>query len=83
MVQTVKGGLKAKQTLYLRYGKDFYKRIGKKGGAKSNNGGFGSTKVGADGLTGAQRAIKAGKKGGTISRRNRQENEIGRTAVTQ
>lgn len=41
---------------------DFYKKIGKKGGAAEHSlpGGFGSAKVGADGLTGRQRAGKVG-----------------------
>lgn len=43
--------------------------IGAKGGKLSTTGGFASDKVGADGMTGRERAHVAGKKGGSISRR--------------
>lgn len=52
-----------------RHGKDFYKRIGAKGGHNGTTGGFASNKVGEDGLTGRQRAVLAGAIGGHISRR--------------
>ena len=65
------GGLKTRQTIKEKYGSDFYKRIGSAGGKNSSNGGFGSKKVGDDGLTGAQRAKVAGYKGGLISRRGK------------
>lgn len=38
--------------------------FGAKGGMRSSNGGFASRKRGSDGLTGKERARKAGKKGG-------------------
>lgn len=63
------GGQKAAITNKLRHGEDFYSRIGKKGGRNSTNGGFASDKLGADGLTGRERAVIAGTKGGRISRR--------------
>lgn len=70
MVGTRAGGLKAAKTNKERYGEDFYKTQGKKGGLVSTpNGGFGSDKVGNDGLTGKERAKIAGAKGGHTSRR--------------
>lgn len=69
MSGTVAGGRKAAATNKIRNGEDFYSRIGKKGGQRSRNGGFASKKVGADGLTGKERAAIAGAKGGRISRR--------------
>ena len=69
MANTKEGAKKARQTLIERLGseeavKEYYRRIGAMGGAKSRGGGFGSDKVGADGLTGQQRARLAGAKGG-------------------
>ena len=69
MSGTVKGGLKAAKTNLKRHGKDYYQRIGRKGGKKSTTGGFASMKVGRDGLTGIERAKLAGRKGGQISKR--------------
>ena len=40
MTGTVAGGLKAAEFIKKKHGKDFYKRIGAKGGATSNAGGF-------------------------------------------
>lgn len=64
---------KWRKTMIDRYGKEGFKEMlsesGRKGGKASNNGGFASDKVGADGLTGKQRARIAGYKGGRISRR--------------
>lgn len=48
---------------------DFFRKIGRVGGQRSVNGGFASTKVGKDGLTGPERARICGYKGGRISRR--------------
>lgn len=62
------GGLKAAKTIRQNFGENFWKEIGAKGGKKSRNGGFGSQKVGADGLTGKERAAIAGKKGGSTTR---------------
>lgn len=71
MSGTVQGGKKASKTNQAKYGYDFYKIIGAKGGRKGKTGGFASTKIGADGLTGKQRAMLAGAKGGKISRRRK------------
>ena len=62
------GGAKAAAT-NLKNDPDFYRRIGQLGGRVSSTGGFASDKVGADGLTGQDRARIAGAKGGRISRR--------------
>lgn len=69
MAGTKAGGLKAAATNKRKYGEGFYARIGKQGGVKSNTGGFATMKIGKDGLTGRERARKAGAKGGKISRR--------------
>ena len=37
MTQTAEGALKAKKTIYKKYGKDHYRKIGAIGGAKSGN----------------------------------------------
>lgn len=69
MAGTRAGGLKAAAKNRARYGEDFYGRIGRMGGTASGTGGFASEKVGADGLTGRERARVAGAKGGRISKR--------------
>lgn len=64
------GGLKARDKILERYGKDHYKNMGRKGGLKNNGHlGFGSLEIGKDGLTGQQRARIAGAIGGRISKR--------------
>lgn len=73
MTGTISGGKKAAETNKKLHGKDFYKRIGKKGGQNSTTGGFGSKKVGKDGLTGRQRASLAGAIGGFKSKRKKKE----------
>lgn len=65
MAGTVSGGKLAEQTNKERYGEDYYRGIGQLGGRKSRNGGFGSNVVGKDGLTGRERAIVVGSKGGS------------------
>lgn len=62
MAGTKAGGLKATATNIERHGKDFYKRIGRKGGKASNNGGFAAN---------PELAKIAGQKGGRISRRGK------------
>ena len=69
MPGTKSGGFKAAETVKQQYGDDFYRRIGRKGGQNSRNGGFASKKVGDDGLTGFERARIAGRKGSAISKR--------------
>lgn len=69
MSGTKAGGAKARETNLRKHGKDFYRKIGAKGGKNSTTGGFASNKVGADGLTGRQRAAIAGAIGGFKSRR--------------
>lgn len=66
---TTEGGRRAAATNKEKYGKDFYRRIAQKGGRNGHTGGFGSDKVGADGLTGKERAKIAGAKGGRKSTR--------------
>lgn len=60
MAGTVEGALKAAASNMKRYGSDYYRRIGKKGGLISRGGGFASNH---------ELAVSAGRKGGTISRR--------------
>ena len=63
-----------------KYGPDFYKRIGAKGGANGKGpgykGGFASNEVGEDGLTGRERAKLAGAVGGKRSRRGPAKDDI-------
>lgn len=60
MAGTKAGGQKAAATNLFRHGKDFYKRIGQKGGQNGHTGGFAANPT---------LAIIAGRKGGKISRR--------------
>jgi hypothetical protein len=69
MPGTIEGGRKAAATNLKKHGEDFYARIGAKGGRNGRTGGFASMKVGADGLTGPERARLAGSIGGLISKR--------------
>lgn len=71
MAGTKAGGMKARATNLAKYGDDFYARIGRRGGQNGNTGGFASDKIGADGLTGFERARIAGAKGGSLSRRGK------------
>lgn len=71
MPGTKTGGFKTAETVKKQYGDDFYRRIGRKGGQKSRNGGFASDVVGKDGLTGRERAKIVGAKGGRISKRTK------------
>lgn len=76
---TREGGLKAKKANIAKHGEGFYSKIGAKGGRMSCNGGFASTKVGEDGLTGIERAKIAGAKGGKKSTRAGIRNGFGKT----
>jgi len=60
MAGTVSGGLQAANTNKQRYGDDFYRKIGAKGGVKGRTGGFYADRF---------LASYAGRLGGTISRR--------------
>ena len=62
MAGTKAGGLKAAATNKSKYGKDFYFRIGKKGGEAGNTGGFAAN---------PELAKIVGRKGGLISRRGK------------
>lgn len=73
MSGTKEGGKKAAETNRKKQGKDFYKRIGREGGKNGHTGGFASDIVGKDGLTGYQRAIIAGRKGGKAGKRKKVE----------
>ncbi len=83
MPGTIKGGQQAANTNKKKYGKDFYARIGKIGGGKSDTGGFASHVTGEDGLTGRERARIAGAKGGRISRRRKSETAAPTAIVTK
>lgn len=80
MSGTTEGGRKAAAANKARYGEDFYKRIAAKGGRAGHNGGFGSEKVGKDGLTGRERSRIAGAKGGRKSTRKGIKNGEGKSA---
>lgn len=62
MAGTKAGGVKAAQTNKNRHGKDFYAKIGAKGGQNGHTGGFAANR---------ELARKAGAKGGRISRRRK------------
>lgn len=62
MPGTKEGGKKAAATNKSRHGKDFYARIGAKGGVKGTTGGF---------FANRELARIAGAKGGRISRRGK------------
>jgi uncharacterized protein len=62
MPGTVVGGRKAAATNKTRHGKDFYARIGAKGGKLGHTGGFAANR---------ELAREAGRKGGMISRRRK------------
>ena len=59
--------------------KEFYQKIGRAGGQAFNidPGGFGSSMVGADGLTGRERAKIAGRAGGKKSKRGAAKHKRG------
>jgi general stress protein YciG len=62
MAGTKAGGQKAAATNLLRHGKDFYKRIGQKGGRNGHTGGFAAN---------PELARIVGAKGDRISRRGK------------
>lgn len=70
------GGRKAAATNMAKYGPDFYKNIGRKGGTNGHDGGFASKGLGKDGLTGPERAKIYGSVGGKVSKRGRTRVEL-------
>ena len=64
MPGTITGGQRAAETNRKKYGKDFYARIGAKGGKRGTTGGFAANR---------ELARIAGAKGGRISRRRKAE----------
>jgi general stress protein YciG len=60
MAGTKTGAAKARDTNLKRYGRDFYKRIGREGGQNGHTGGFAANR---------ELARIAGQKGGRIGRR--------------
>lgn len=61
MSGTVAGGIKTREIFYEKYGRDYFKTIGRKGGKACNPyKGFGSS---------PERAMEAGRIGGKISKR--------------
>lgn len=54
------------KTINDKYGdvSEYYAAKGRRNAGKPKASGFGSDKIGKDGLTGHQRAVQAGKKGG-------------------
>lgn len=74
MAGTKTGGKKAATTNRRKYGREFYASIGAKGGRNGHTGGFATETVGADGLTGPERAKIAGAKGGKKSKRGPAKN---------
>lgn len=65
MAGTIEGGKRAAATNIKKYGPDFYKKIGAKGGKLGCTGGF------AAGEAGRERARVYGAIGGRISRRTK------------
>lgn len=61
MAGTVEGGRKARNTNYKLHGRDFYRKIGQKGGQNGHTGGFASMP--------SWKVSECGRKGGLISRR--------------
>lgn len=62
MVMTKEGGQKVRKTIEEKYGKDFWKRIGSKGGKATGMKGF---------ALNPELAREAGRKGGKISKRGK------------
>lgn len=83
MAGTRAGGLKTAATNKKIYGEDYYARIGRMGGSVTGkSGGFASTKVGKDGLTGPERAKLVGTVGGLKSSRAGVPNKKKKADVT-
>lgn len=67
MPGTKAGGLKTAKTNYEKYGKDFYRNIGKKGGKNGHTGGFAANPA---------LAKIAGRKGGKVSKRGKAKKKV-------
>lgn len=63
------GGLKAREKIYEKYGKEWYATIGRKGGQNGNTGGFAAN---------PKLAVLAGRKGGKLSSRRGIKNGEGK-----
>lgn len=72
MSGTKAGGIKAREANYSRHGKDFYKKIGARGGIKKVKKGF---------ALNPDLARKAGRIGGLLSRRTGVKNGEGKKRV--
>lgn len=71
------GGKKAEKTMIAKMGEAQYREwrrdMGRKGGKNSRGGGYATTHVGDDGLTGPQRASYWGRIGGIASRKPKEQ----------
>ena len=76
MAGTIEGGQKAARK-NKKNDPDFYRKIGAIGGRNGKTGGFASDKIGADGLTGRQRASLVGAIGGLKSKRRPKDEDNG------
>lgn len=74
MAGTLAGGRKAAKTNKLKYGKDFYARIGAKGGRNGHTGGFAAN---------PELARIAGSRGGKKSRRTGVKNGEGKNSLKE
>ena len=70
MVGTLAGGRKAAKTNKLKYGKDFYARIGAKGGRNGHTGGFAANPALARiaGALGGKKSRRTGVKNGEVKK---------------
>lgn len=72
------------EKLKAKYGEDYFKKLGSRGGKRSNpNKGFGCVTVSEGGTTGRDRAIKAGQKSrrGKAKKEESNENDYRRTEL--
>lgn len=74
MAQTKEGALKARDTMIRKYGKDHYKKAGALGGRNGTTGGFYYAKQNYT-PDDPRHPAYAGRKGGVISKRARNEVE--------
>lgn len=74
MVMTKAGGLKVRRTIEERYGKDFWRKIGSKGGKATGMKGFALNPelASAAGKKGGKRSTRAGVKNGEGKRHARE-----------